>query len=333
MKTLPKSYNAAVALASLVLAGLSPSAKAVLDLGGYTGPVTFNLRSLDNGTVYDVNQVTGNLSNGSNIATGAAALNGLNQTAAFNSEGFDTWGVFQVTSIDGTSGVVYNSSTSVFKIWGLFEATDIALQTSPTTGGGFVVNHASNGFTISMYSIPNGSNVFNIAPGAPLTQIPSSHHIAPGAFTGITNAVGGELMLSLSGHAGVLGANTIIGPNPGGLLTELLTAVDPTANTSEGTAFLDVRTSGGLIGSSNSMFDTNLKADGSDVQFQFTASQTDNWFTFQSPLNPNGTRNWLLGDPAHLQGFIIPEPTTALAGFGCVLPLLGSLLRRRRKGV
>jgi hypothetical protein len=126
----------------------------------------------------------------------------------------------------------------------------------------------------------------------------------------------------------VLGANTSIGPNPGGASTELLTAFDPVANTSDGVAFLDVRTGGGPIGASNFLFNSNGFSGGSDLQLQFNASQTVNWFTFQ---NPNTTSNWLIGDSDPAQAVVIPEPTTALTGFGLMLPLFGSLMGRRKR--
>ncbi len=293
MKRLKKSYGVGVALAALAFVGLSPSAKAVLDLGGYTGPVTISMRSLDNGNLY--------------------APDGSVAVPVINGAGFDTWGIFQVTLIDGNGNDLYASNDSDFKLWGLFEADDIAVASSGT-----VQTVSTAGLTISIYAIPDGANVYNIAPGGGgLQVVPSANHTAPGVFTGITD-VGGDLVLSLSGHAGNFAFD--VDDNPGGLLTELLTTFDASNNTGSGGAFLDVTG----LGSSDSVFDTNLGVGGSDIELQFIASQTVGWFTSQTP------GDWLLGDVDPAEATVIPEPTTALAGLGCILPVLGSFLRRRR---
>ena len=45
-------------------------------------------------------------------------------------------------------------------------------------------------------------------------------------------------------------------------------------------------------------------------------------------LNPN---NWLVSSNDPLRAVVVPEPTTVLAGLGCLAPVLSSLLGRRRR--
>ena len=313
MKSFKNKTWAAFALVAIALIGLSQNAKAVIDLGGYLGPVSINIRNLDNGAIY---------ASTPGGATGAATLDALQTVAATNGQGADTWGIFEITSITGGPNTLFaeqSNNPGNVQLFGLFEATDIGLQTSGTTQ-----TVGSNNLTIKIYSIPTGSALnLGTGPGA-ISNIPSTNHTALGVFTGITDV--GTLELSLTGHAGNFGLNPTIGPNPAGAATELITTFDTGTNIGKGAAFLDVNVADNGIAASNAIFDSNTQIGGSDVQLQFNASQTLQWFTTQT------AGQWLVGssDPGEAAVVAIPEPTSVLAGLACMLPAFGSFLQRRR---
>jgi hypothetical protein len=283
-----------------------------VSFNGYTGPVQIHLSSLDAGVVYTVADGT---------YSGINTLNGLSQTTngvtmrsstvGSNSSGVeDSFGIIvidQIIATDGSGAVVYNKATSGFTLAGLiYNSVDVAV----TVAGTSQVT-SSTGTKIDIYSLP-GNNALDLA------LLDPSGHTAAGVYTGITS---GTLELQLAGVVGGLGGVTLT--NPGGSAADLQTIYNGPSSTGSGSGFFNVVGGGSAAQFNTNSVSTALGAGTADTSIQFSTSNqagVDSWY--HAP--------WTVADSDPVNASVIPEPTTALSGLACLMPILGMVTRRRR---
>ncbi len=355
MKTTLINKRAGVAIAALVTSiGLSTSANAIvlayesdpdgpggINIGdAYVGPVQFKFVAFDNGTLYNPAgaPLTGGFSGspGAGVAGGIAAVNALvpQIPATFAFPGTidpgsneDSWGVGRVTNIQTLGGVdVWSPLGKGTELTAVFHGEqDFHIQPDPSNPG-FDTRVSGAGLRLDIWE--DGT------PGGPVDPVTTFNAaLGPGGRTGAAsylNASDGTLVLSLASTAGFIHTNTGAGgpfPGFGGSATEYSTTFNFGSLTGGGQFYLNV-----IGGADQSIFNTNAITSPS-AAFNFGAGVIPSQFsdfrgTFTSTPGQFGF-DVTANDP--LTGLAVPEPTTVLAGLGCMLPIFGTLFGRNRR--
>lgn len=325
MKTQLLNNRAGLAVAALTaLISLTSGANAIpLQFEAPPGPVyttggiKMKFTDLDMGTVYpNLAPSPVSYGNPANVASGVAILDALtllgNQaTGAKGGSPFgngieDSWGIADVTQIFANPGSatnpIFTAFVKGFELNAVFYgAQDFAVRINPDGSQ----STESVGLRIDLYRNPIGT--YDTA-----KLLGSAGHLTQNSYALIS--AGGPATLELSFLS-----------TPGGYLGNALTEFQTTYSPGlggTGSAYLNV-----IGGLSAAQFDTNsinLASGGkADISINFTTRGTlDNTNSI-----PGGT-DWLLSSEDPLLGAVVPEPTTVLAGLGCLLPML---LGRRRK--
>lgn len=318
MKTQIFKNRASVAVAALAASiALNTGANAIpLQFEAPPGPaynsggVKMKIADLDMGTVYP-NLGPGSYGDLGNVALGIAALNGLTLPAnqAIGSiGGEDSWGIASAAGIFANPGSATNPIWTSFVKGYELNAVFYGAQDFATTIAGTTQTTQSAGLHIDLYRNPIGTfDATKLLGGA--------GHTGSGAYGLISAGGPATLELSFLSVAGGISASP---------LSEFETSYSPGAG-GTGSAYLNV-----IGGLSAAQWNTNsipllFGAPGqfADISINFTTRGP------AAPGNaiPPGT-NWLVSSEDPLLGAVIPEPTTVLAGLGCLLPML---LGRRRK--
>lgn len=338
-----KRAGAAIAVLSASI-GLSPSAHAILfqDLPGVApgDQYVFKLLDSDNGTLY--NGVTngrygfGESGASANVASGVTALDGLTTTQAtgfhtigtFGDGKEDSWGIAQVTEIRlaSTNALVWQSWNSPGSIGDNQQLTmffygeqDFYLHkttaTQLTAGTGLHVDLYLQNATDPLFT--PYSNTANLRPA----DLPGFTQANDASYPTVTDSNGTTFingapvlqLLSTSGFIRDVG-------DEGGLATEFETSFTGTSGGGSGlgTSFFDVV--GGSLGTkyNTNSIESNFVNKFADISVQFTSTTI-------------GANGWLVSSQDPLRAAPVPEPASAIAGFACLVPILGSVLGRRRK--
>ncbi len=350
MKTKLIKNRAGVAVAALVASiGLTTSAKATLFQNlPATAPgdqYVFKLANFDNGTLYNGLPLNGTLGVSDNPAAGSAILDaganiaaqavGAHAIAPFlggvaTGTGLeDSWGIATITQI-------FKASDPVTPVWqaGAGPGTDnqqltvmfygeqdfflkqVAANAQLTDGVGlhadFYLQDVANG---SFTSFNNG--------GARPADIAGFTQANDASFPTVTDSNGtlftaGVPVLKLLSTPGFINGPGILG----GVATEFETTFNGNAlnGFGQGSSYLNV-VGGSLAGvyNTNSFVSPYLANTFADVSVQFTTTTA------------GAAPNWLVSSQDPMRTVAVPEPTTVLAGLGCMAPILSSLLARRRK--
>jgi|GEM_PF-2566470 len=298
----------------------------------FRGGVQIFVEGLDAGTLYSPLAV--GTSVGGNGAGAIGILNSQFQTPAPNNRGDDTWGIGYVTRIVDpiTNANVWTPLVKNQQITGMFYgAQDIFLRQDTATSQTI----AAKGFTLDLYlqqgqlPVPSFAGVTpadRVAGPAGLSQFPN--------FTNPPTASLG-LLARFNSTNGFLA--------PGGVTdTEFLaqfTASLGAQGSAQGFASVD-NTMGQLQGIGGpSIFENNqFKGieSGIDLDPGTPGIQNDALadarFVFSTQTLPNFTQpnNWTVAVTGPILTNVIPEPSTVLFGFSCLVP---ALIGRRRKSV
>ena len=353
MKTKPFNTRAGVAVAALVASiGLSTSAKAILFQNLVTPPgdqFVFKLADFDNGTLYD-NLAPGSYGFGQNgtgpqtVAGGVGTLDAGtlagNQAVGFHTwDGLlgdkkeDSWGIAQVTEIRlaSNNAVIWQSFNSPGNPGDNQQLTIMFYgeQDYYTRVAGAQQTTAGVGLTVDLWLQDVGVGFTPIVPtpGLRPANADSNGGAAGDPFllsldASYPTVTDGTRVLSLRSTSGFIRADGDLG----GLATEFETTFNGTAlnGSGLGTSYLDV-----VGGTLASRYDTNTLTSfipgaigkKTDISIQFTSTTA----------GTTGLGDWLVTSQDPLRAVAVPEPTTVLAGLGCMAPILSSLLGRRRK--
>ena len=362
MKTKRIHNRAGIALGALAaIISIAPTAKAIvlayesdpdgagpLTIGSpYLGQVQIKFNAFNEGSDYALVAPT-NLPPGpqgfnpgagystASVATGITSLNGLAQTAVTN--GFpgtvqpgsieDQWGVGTITSILTPGGaVVWSELGKGTQLTAVFHGEqDFHIAPNPLNPGAFGDSIVSGvGLQLDIYEdgTPGGS----VDPTTPFNPA-----LGPGGRTGAATyltASDGTLQLSLRSTAGFISTDLGLGgPNAGfgGKATEYRANFNFGSLTGDGVTFFNV-----VGGAQQGVFDTNgITSPAGNFNFGVgtAASFADFRATFTSNPGQFGF-DVTANDP--LTGNAVPEPTTVLAGLGCMLPIFGSVFGRNRR--
>lgn len=323
MKKMKMTKCAAFATSALIAIGFASKAAANIPLVFESGPnvgqvynggITIKLAGVTAGTEYNAfgggpfGVLNATVGVPENVAgTGVTTMNGLavSPPAGSTIAGEDTWGLFTVTGI-------FSLSDPINPLW---TPNGKGAQINAIYYGGkdFWAKQDSIGNVLN----PAGTQTFN---GTGLMA--DFYYSTPGSFTiGLPTARVGntyptvnsaDLLFSASSVPGFIqGAGT-----DGGFAATFQGTFNGLAG-GQGQTFLDVLPGG----SASSQFNTNsitslFGSQVTDLQAQFTTSILS---------VPTG---WLarVNDP--ITGLAVPEPTTALVGLGCMIPIM---FRRRRQ--
>ncbi len=228
------------------------------------------------------------------------AIPGQTPPAGSTIPGEDTWGIFTVSGIFSSTDPINPIYTPNFKgsqINVIFYGAKDFFATQTSTG---TQSFDSTGLMADFYqSTPGGFTI-----GAPTDRVGNTY----------PTVTAGTLILSTVSTAGFIHD---VG-EAGGLATTVASSFNGAAG-GQGQTFLNV-----TGGADAAQFNTNAIASAyvpglfADLQANFTTSTL---------FVPTG---WLVRVNDPIAGVVIPEPATALAGIACMVPLLGSVLRRRR---
>jgi len=316
MNKMNKMKWAGIALSALFAIGFAPKAQAVLVLQYETGPqagqlfqtggISIKLSGVTAGTLYQnipVNSTLGVTENPAGL--GVTTMNAVPlQTPPVGSTipGEDTWGIFTITGI-------FSLADPVNALW------------TPAGKGQEItaIFYGGKDFFLKQTSL-NTQSIDSVGLQADfyLDTTPDYTVGAAGARVGNTypTVTDGTLILSTIAKAGFIHP---VGED-GGLATAANSSFNGAAG-GQGQTFLDV-----TGGADVNMFNTNsilsqfVPGLVTDIQANFTTS------TIAVPAG-----GWVarVNDPLTTE--VIPEPATTLAGLACMIPLLGSVLRRRRQ--
>lgn len=350
MKTKPFNTRAGVAVAALVASiGLSTSAKAILfqNLPATTpgDQYVFKLADFDNGTLYQniaPNTAVGFGQGGASatLAAGTQALDaagvvlqqavGAHAIAPFSGGALtnagleDSWGIAAVTQI-------FRASNPLVPIWDtVVDNQELTLMFygaqdyySRSTGAGNQTTD-SIGLNADFYlqdkALPGYTPFSNL--GARPADIAGFSQANDASFPTITDSNGtlftaGVPVLKLRSTSGFINAPGVLG----GVDSEFQTTFNGNAlnGSGLGSAFGDVV--GGTLAANyntNSFVSPYIAGKTADISIQFTTTTA-------------GAGPWLVSSQDPLRAVVVPEPTTVLAGLGCMVPILNSLFGRRRK--
>ena len=354
MKTqLLRNKAGAAALALIATIGIAPTAKAIvlayesdpdgagpLTIGSpYSGTVQIKFVAFDNGTNYPTPPpaATGySGSPGAGVAGGITAVNGIvGQTPAGNAfpgtispaTNEDSWGVGRITNIQTPGGVdVWTPLGKGTELTALFRGEqDFRVEPDPNNPG-FDTRVSGAGYRLDIWEDGTPGGTVD-----PTTQFnPALGPAGRTSAANFTTATDGTLQLSLASTPGFIQTNTGAGgpaPGFGGAATEFSETFNFGSLSGLGTAFFNV-----IGGAQAGLFDTNsitspagtfnagagiIPSPFADFRANFTVQPGQ--FGFLVTANDP-----LVGSAA------VPEPSTLLAGFACLLPMLR---RNRRKAI
>ena len=345
MKTKLPTNRAGVAVAALLASiGLSTSAKAITlayESAGpwgpigtpYLGPVQFKFVAFDNGTQYAVPTPAigysgpGGPANAALITAGITAVNAVpgQIPAGFANLGTnpaggneDLWGIARVTNIQTPAGVdVWTPLGKGTELTGFLHGEqDFHIQADPSNPLNASVESGA-GLRVDIWE--DGTPGGTVDPTTPFdpTGGPVAHPL--NSYPSVTD---GTLQLQLGSTFGFIHTD-VVGPSPGfgGSATEYENSFNPGSLSGLGTSFLNV-----IGGAQAAMFDTNSIASLSSL-FNGVANAD---FKANFTINP-GQFGFLVTANDPLVGLAVPEPSTVLAGFACLLPMLRR--NRSRKAI
>jgi hypothetical protein len=337
----------AIALAAFLGLSISPDAQGVAFQNLAPDQYVFKLSNYDEGALYAPLAGGAGSTAGvtNNPAAGVAALDALPQigaTFAHNTGPIgngleDSWGVAFVTQI-------FKASDPVTPVWSagtdnqqltimFYGAQDFFLRQNANGTLGPSFTTGSVGFNADFYLQDTGLggftsyNALALGPGARPANTGALTKAEDASFPTVTDSNGtaftlGVPVLTTRATPGFLrGVGDLGGP-----ATELETTFNGDALTGagEGAAFVSVAPTLGGLGTLNGLWNNNsflaphIAGNTADFQLQFTATT-------------NNSGPWLLNSQDPIRTQLIPEPTTALVGLGCMLPIFARQLGRRRK--
>lgn len=341
------------AIVSILTVGISPDAKGIAfqNLTQLPAGVSyvFKLSNFDEGALYATQPLNGEIGATNNPAAGVALMDAqevLSPVNAHNTGGIaglggsvreDTWGtaiIQQIFRSDNLVMPVWSAAADQQQLTMMFygaqdfygKQTSLGLAPGPQDDS---MTIASRGLQIDVY-LENTANPFTsynalaLGPGGRPADLAVINGANDASYTSVTdsNVFGNQPVLTMRTTPGFLrGAGDL-----GGLATEFEVTVNGAADNlaSSGAAFMSVGPTLGGVGVLNHLWDTNgfsaphIAGNTADFSMQFTATV-------------DGSGPWLLSSQDPVRGYVIPEPTTALTGIGCMLPILMGALGRRRK--
>ena len=362
MKTKPINIRGGVAVAALVAFGIGASQKAEAIVLQYeagsgaltgqpftTGPIQIKFANFDSATSYPTGVAvpagyTGvpETMNPGGVSGGITAVNGLGGTSGIGAQtgtlaagGLeDTWGILRVTSIlDQFNNTIWSPAGKGYELTGmLYGEQDFRINPSSVAGRDIQINGA--GLRIDIYEQLLGVSDFsNIGP---LGRLPASTNYLTVSNTG--GVTEGPLVLSLASTPGFINTDGVLTPGirdfpgGGGSATEYQEEFSTGGLSGNGFSYLNV-----TAGRDRTQFDTNLitsLAGGqnaslgiipsafADVRVSFTVTPP--------PPGPVGN-TWTVTSQDPVNANVVPEPSSILAGLGCLAPLLGSVFGRNRR--
>ncbi len=353
MKTRTYLAPSAAALAAFLGLSISQDAQAVAfqNLPQLPSGVTYvwKLSNFEEGSLYATQPLNGEIGATNNPALGVGLMDaqqvsapvGARNTGAIPGAGGslaeDSWGIAVIQQIfrsDNLVTPVWNAAADNQQLTTLFYGTQdfygkqvsLGLNPGPQDDS---MTIASRGLQIDVYLSDTtlGSHT-SFTPGNPAL---AANRPADDAYLTVTDsnfglnsgtATTARPVLTMRSDSGFLRGTGDFG----GLATEFeTTSIGTSLNLAgSGAAFLSVAPTLGGTGSLNSLWDTNgflsphVAGKRADFSLQFTATV-------------DGSGDWLLSSQDPFRGSVIPEPTTALIGLGCMLPMLTGAFGRRRK--
>jgi hypothetical protein len=312
-----KSRLCALTAGALLAAGAASSAHAItITAGGYI----IQLANYDAGTLYDTSGVPAFVQ--TSLCNSVSACNGISQLSApgAGASGYDTQGIFHVTTITATSNpqqIIYTiGSTSVVNgvtlgpyLTGVFGQLSDYDVTAQCAFGTCTVTANAVGGSFALY---NNNNDWNPTLGPNTTVGPNNIDLPNMKYTGIT---GGQL---------VLGGNFVAGAAVAGNLTaSYTTSYQDTTIAGAGSGYLEFTS-----GTAMSLFHNNdLLANNLKMVDAFLSTHFDSNFTTRNPSN-----GWTAESGSTITGGNnngVPEPGT-LALVSLTLFGLGIAARRRK---
>jgi hypothetical protein len=349
MKTRTYLAPTAAALAAFLGLSISPDAQGVAFQNLAPDQYVFKLANYDEGTLYaplpgGVGSTAGVTNNPAAGVTALDALPQIGASFAHNTGPFgagvnagleDGWGTAIVTQIFRASDPVTPVWSPVadgqqltimfYGIQDFFVRQDAAATF--TTG--------SVGFTADFYLQDTGLGGFTnynslaLGPGARPANTGALTKAEDASFPTVTDSNGTTFQLGVP----VLTTKSTPGflrglGNLGGPATEFETTFNGDAlnGAGEGSSFVSVAPTLGGNGTLNALWNNNsflaphIVGNTADFQLQFTTTTQD-------------SGPWLVSSNDPIRTQLIPEPTTALVGLGCLLPIFTRHLGRRRKSI
>lgn len=354
----PRTFLApsTVAVAAFLGISIAPYAKGVQfqNLPVLPAGVSYvwKLSDFDEGSLYATQPLNGTIGVTDNPAAGVPLMDAAQVLAPANprpngaipgaggSLNEDSWGIAVIQQIfrsDNLVTPVWSAAADSQQLTAMFYGSQdfygkqVSLGPNPVSPADDSMTVASVGLQIDLY-LSNTPGHTNFAQGNPLVNRPAG---APGntAYDTVTDSnfpgTAGNIftatpVLTMRSDSGFLRAAGDLG----GLATEFeTTTIGTSLNLAgSGAAFLSVAPTAGGVGLLNSVWDSNgflspyVAGKRADFSLQFTATV-------------DGSGDWLLSSQDPFRAYVIPEPTTALVGIGCMLPVLSSCFGRRRKAV
>jgi hypothetical protein len=337
--------RAGVALTAVLASCITPDAHGIAFQNLGPDKYVFKLSNFDEGTLYNTQALNATVGVTNNPAAGAPLLDAATALQASNSHAIaangnnleDSWGIAFVQQIFRESNLV----TPVWSAVGdsqqltimFYGAQDFFLKQT-SVGGGVLDSQtiSSTGLNVDLYLQDNANGSFTafnqlLGPGARPADVAGATKANDASYPTVTDSNGtvftlGVPVLTTKSTAGFLrGLGDLGGP-----ATEFETTVNGSALNlaGEGSAYLSIAPTLGGVGSLNSLWNTNgfnaphIAGNTADFSMQFTSTV-------------DGSADWLVSSQDPVRGALIPEPTTALVGIGCMLPILFGGLGRRRK--
>ena len=332
MKTKLPTNRAGVAVSALLAAAaLAPSANAIVlrfeqgpNTGQlYTGPVQFDIVGRGSGTTYDdfngpLYPPAGPTAGNTSAALGVAAMDVLPQSLAPGriAPSEDQWGIGYVQDIiDPTSGfIVWSPAGKTDQLTAIFYGGKdfYGVQGSATSQ-----TISSVGLTLDIYEL----GALNPAPVLGGSSPTFGRSGVNGEFFD-SGLVGGKFSPNGALLSRFTSTKGFLTNNGAATDTEILTTFVQSAN-----GVGDVK--GFFNATPGSIFDTNGFTS-TTLAGLFADASVSLSETTTTPFPP-GPNQWLVNLGGQIQTNVaVPEPSTFLAGLGCLLPVLGSVFGRRK---